>query len=348
MAGGDRTEQPTPKRLRDARKKGDVAKSPAVPAVAAAACVLVLAFSRWPEFTAAFKAGIAAAMTGQGGTDTLAQAASIITPMCRDLALVAVAPALAAGAALLAQTGFVFAPERLKLEPGRFNPGEALKRTFGGEALMRTAIALCGNLLLSGTALWIAARVAASAAALYRSRAPVLPAIAGLLAPAAWKVAGVAALFAAADWAFHRWRHRKRLMMTKQEVKDEYRESEGDPHVKAQRRRLHRQLAMASLKKSVRTARVVLVNPTHLAVALRYDDGDGAPVVAYKGGGAVAARMRAEAEDAGVPIVRDIPLARAIYSQVEVDEELPPAFYEAVAAIFNAAVRAAADVTTVE
>ena len=105
---------------------------------------------------------------------------------------------------------------------------------------------------------------------------------------------------------------------------------------------------MASLKGSVRAAKVLLVNPTRLAVALRYDGADDAPVVAYKGGGEIAAMMRAEAEAAGVPIVKDVPLARAIYFQVEVEEEIPPALYEAVAAILNAAARAAADVTTVE
>jgi len=236
----------------------------------------------------------------------------------------------------------------LKLDERRFNPGEALARIFGGESLAHTALALCGNLLITGAALYFVVHAVVAAAALYRSHALLLPAIAGLFAPAAWKVLGVGTLFAAADWALQRHRRTKRLMMTKQEVKDEYRESEGDPHIKSQRRRLHRQLAMASLKKGVRTARVVLVNPTHLAVALRYDDGDEAPVVAYKGEGDVAAKMRTEAEDAGVPIVRDVPLARAIYYQVDVEEEIPPGLYEAVAGIFHAAARAAADVTTVE
>lgn len=123
--------------------------------------------------------------------------------------------------------------------------------------------------------------------------------------------------------------------MTKQEVKDEWKESEGDPLFKSARRQMHRDILMQSMMAAVQRADVVVVNPTHIAVALRYDRGEmGAPVVLAKGAELIAAKMREIAQAADVPLMRDVPLARALY-ELEIDSEIPEEMFEAVAVVLR-------------
>ncbi|MBI5529629.1 MAG: EscU/YscU/HrcU family type III secretion system export apparatus switch protein [Deltaproteobacteria bacterium] len=337
----DRTEKPTPKRLRDAQKKGDVARSQALSAAAAAACAFAVCAGSVASFRGKFAGALDAVFRQDRGVDPIGAAGAIIDVFGADLALFVAAPAAAAVAAILLQIGFVFAPERLTPDTERFNPGRFFSRVFGGENVSSTLIAFAGNVAVSAAALWILCTAAIACAAVFRSRTAPLDAGLVFLRPAAWKVLCAAAAFGFLDFAWRKYGHHKNLMMTREEVRQEYKETEGDPLIKSRRRRLHRQLALAALKQGVRTAKVLLVNPTHLAVALRYEGGDEAPVVAYKGEDGVAREMRREAEAAGVPIVRDVPLARSIYFSVEVEEEIPPELYQAVADILNAAARAA-------
>jgi type III secretion protein U len=337
----DRTEKPTPKRLRDAQKKGDVARSPALSAAAAAACALAVCSGSLPSFRARLAGALDVIFRQDPGSDPIGAAGAVIGVFGADLAVLLAAPAAAAVAAILLQTGLVFAPERLEPDAERFNPGRFFSRVFGMENISSTLVAFSGNVAVSAAALWMLCAAAVACAAVFRSRVPPLDAATAVVRPAAWKVLLAAAVFAFLDFAWRKYRHHKNLMMTREEVRAEYKETEGDPLIKSRRRRLHHQLAMASLKQGVRTAKVLLVNPTHVAVALRYEEGDEAPVVAYKGEGDVAKKMREEAEAASVPIVRDVPLARSIYFSVEVEEEIPPELYRAVADIFSAAARAA-------
>jgi len=138
---------------------------------------------------------------------------------------------------------------------------------------------------------------------------------------------------AAADYAYQFKRTRSALKMSKQEIKDEYRNAEGDPHIKSAIK--SRQMAMrrSRMMAAIAGADVVLVNPTHVAVALKYQAGKGAPKVVAKGAGAIAARIRAEAEKHRVPMVEDVPLARAIYRVCELGQEIPHELFVAVARI---------------
>jgi len=150
--------------------------------------------------------------------------------------------------------------------------------------------------------------------------------------------AGVAVgVLAALDFGLARWRHGRELMMTREEVKNEHKESEGDPHHKHQRRAMHRQLAAGGPARGVRAATAVVVNPTHVAVALRYQPREcDAPYLVAKGREADALALRREAEQLGIPVIRDVPLARSLV-QLDVGMEIPEELYQAAAAVLTAA-----------
>jgi flagellar biosynthetic protein FlhB len=139
---------------------------------------------------------------------------------------------------------------------------------------------------------------------------------------------------ALADGPLQIFRHHQKMMMTPQEAKQEYKEAEGDPHVKAKIRERQRAMSRGRMLQAVATADVVVTNPTHFAVALKYEDGAmSAPRVVAKGADLLAARIRELAEEAGVPLLESPPLARALYKHVEVDGEIPTALYSAVAQV---------------
>lgn len=144
----------------------------------------------------------------------------------------------------------------------------------------------------------------------------------------------VLSVFAALDYGFKRWKHSRDLRMSKQEVKEEHKEMEGDPRVKARIRSLQREMARKRMMQEVPKADVVITNPTHFAVALKYDSAVmGAPAVVAKGSNYIAERIKEVAKEHGVPIVEDKPLARSLY-KLELNQEIPEPFYKALAAIF--------------
>jgi type III secretion protein U len=160
----------------------------------------------------------------------------------------------------------------------------------------------------------------------------------------ATRVAVVGLLLAAADVVVTRASWKKKLMMTKEEVKREHKESEGDPAQKAARERAHHELLASATVGNVKNASVVIVNPTHIACALRYDEagGDEAPVVVASGRGELAARIIEAAHQYGVPVLRDVPLARAL-AELEIGDAIPEALYEAVAEILREAYESASE-----
>ena len=148
------------------------------------------------------------------------------------------------------------------------------------------------------------------------------------------KVSMVYLVLALGDWVFQKWKHKKELRMTKQEVKDEYKNQEGDPKVKSQQRQRMQQAARRRMMQSVPEADVVITNPTHFAVALKYDNTVSmAPVVVAKGADYLAFKIRDLARENHIEIVEDKPLARMLYANVEVGNEIPPELYQAVAEV---------------
>jgi type III secretion protein U len=240
----------------------------------------------------------------------------------------ALAGALVAG---LLQSGFLLAPGALAPRLERIDPLRGLRRLFSAAQVVSVLLGLArAAALLAVAALWL--RDAAPSLQGLARLAPasiwrVLPPLGGL----AFRLALVLFAFGLLDLVRARRRHFQTLRLTKDEVRREHREDEGDPTLKNARLRAHRGLAEAG---PLARATVVVVNPTHLAVALRHDrGGPGAPRVVAKGAGRAAARIRSEARRAGVPVVHDVPLARALHRLVEVGDELPEELYEAAAVV---------------
>jgi len=206
--------------------------------------------------------------------------------------------------------------------------GIATHGADGVQAMLISVAALVVKLTVAGAAL---AAIESFSAKLRIFRAPEYLAMAFLLA-----VLGLLSLGAILDFVWQRQRFMERLKMTKEEVKEDVRQSDGDPHVKAKQRQIRNERAKRRMIQQVPKATVVIANPTHFAVALRYEQGEtAAPLCVAKGIDEVALRIREVAEEAGVKVIEDPPLARALYGAVEIDQIIPQEHYEAVAKIIG-------------
>jgi flagellar biosynthetic protein FlhB len=235
---------------------------------------------------------------------------------------------------VVSQGGFTVAPKLLMPKFSRLNPLQGMKRLVGAQGWWSLAKALVKTAVLGGVA-WAAVHhlvtsLPASGALTLASVLQVGTSTA--LTLVRWTaVAGV--LLSAGDYAMVRRRNNKALKMTKHEVKEEMRQAEGDPHIKSTRRSRAIALTRQRMFAAIQAADVVVVNPTHVAVALKYEANKGAPRVVAKGADAVAARIRATAEQHRVPMVEDVPLARALYKACDVGQEIPVELFQAVASV---------------
>lgn len=344
--GGDKTEQPTPKRLDDARKKGDVSKSREV--TSAVGLVLWLALA---ALVTGFGARRLAALydtlfavIGQGWAGTgFAGAARTIGALSAELALTLVAM-LAVPAALLGlltdflQIGPVLSFEKITPKLENMNPVEGVKRMFSLDNLVEVikALAKTALLLLVG---WLVVK-SALPQIVNLARTPGLPpaAIGSLmwdltLKLMIWTVA-LFALVAVLDAAYQRHSYLKKMRMSLRDIKQEMKDSEGDPYVKQQRRQAAQEWSQHGSAQAARQANVLVVNPTHVAIAIDYDrEKTPVPTIAAKGEDHVARAMRAAAEEAGVPIVRNIPLARDLLARAEVGEVVPADLFDIMAEV---------------
>lgn len=328
-----RTEQPTPRRLREARRRGEVAVSRELVAAAALVAGLAALAAAGPGVAARLAAdlrrGLLSAFDPEPSAGRAAAAALV------SLARTAAAPllaALAGGAAAGLLSSRLFAPGLVAPRGRRLDPAAGLRRLASPAAAAGLALGLAKAAAVLGLAAVLARPATRALARLPRlapeSLAAALPA---LLRPFAVGLAALLALLGLADHLLARRRLARALRMTRDEVRREQREEEGEPLLKAERRRVHRALASAG---PVAGAAVLVVNPTRLAVALAHRRGSAdAPVVLAKAAGRRAARLRAEARCAGVPVVRDVALARSLYRLAEVGDAIPEALYEAAAAV---------------
>lgn len=340
MSGGARTEAPTPRRLREARRRGEVGASRKLTGAAALAgglCALALA---GPTLTAALAADLraalerAAAPAGGAALSPADPVALLRAGVGRVLILtlpVGGAALAAGGLAGALQSGWNLSLAAAAPRLDRLALARGLRALASPGALGAALLGLVEAGLLLALALGWLRRMAPALAALPAAGAPGLlalgPALGGLAARLAAAAVGIGLL----DLALARRRLLRGLRMTRDEVRRELREQEGDPARRAERRRHHRALLEAP---PVARATVVVVNPTHLAVALHHDRAAGeAPRVIAKGTGRDALRIRSEARRAGVPVVRDVALARALHRLAEVGDEIPEELYEAAAAV---------------
>jgi flagellar biosynthetic protein FlhB len=333
----DKTEAPTPKKKRDARKKGQIAKSNE----------LVL-WSQMLGVSIVLPSSIGAA--GGALRDITIRMGHLIERPDRDQALtllssgmlqtmLAVMPVSLVVLAIglvghLGQTGLLLSGEGLKPKFDRLNPFKGLKKLLSPNSVWEAAKVLLRTSILAGVAVPPVRNIAMN---LMEMGHPDLHAILTAVAGDATSIvkntsmAGLALAFV--DYAMQRRRVSKMLKMSKQEIKDESRQSEGDPHTKAAIRSRQQQMSRNRMMAEVPKASVVIVNPTHIAVAIRYEAGRSAPIVVAKGRGAIALRIREEAERAKVPIMKDIPLARGLHAACELGQEIPVELYEAVARV---------------
>jgi flagellar biosynthetic protein FlhB len=245
----------------------------------------------------------------------------------------------------IVQTGFLFAPEKIKPDPSKVSLVQGTKRRF---SLLTLVEFVKGILKISVVAL-----VAFGLAIPLLGDLPVIPLIdirdtlGRIHWIAFWLMVGtvsVMTVIAVLDFAYQKYAHLKKMRMSKQEVKDEHRQSEGDPHVKARIRKIRTERAQQRMMAAVPEADVVITNPTHYAVALSYEmDSMAAPKLVAKGMDSLAQRIRSVAEENEVPVVENPPLARALYATVELDEEIPDEHYKAVAEIIGYVMRLRGD-----
>jgi flagellar biosynthetic protein FlhB len=338
--GQQRTENATPKRKQDARKQGQTARSADLPsALGLLAGLLALRFAgplMW-QGLAQIVQGDLAAITQP---DLTAQVALGLVGQSLLAGLLAVVPLLAAlmlGGVITSviQTGGIVSAKAIAPKFDRVNPGTGLKRLFSvrtGFELGKTAVRLAIFLTVAAS---MAPTVVADVVRLGTTGLSAVPdLIGGIVFAVVLRLAAAGAILATLDYLFQRWQFTRGLRMTRQEVRDELRQTEGDPQVKQRIHRLQRQRARQRMMQEVPKATVVLANPTHIAVALRYESGKSrAPVVVAKGRDLVAQQIKVLAAQHGVPIIENPPLARSLYAAVKLGREIPYHFYRAVAEV---------------
>lgn len=344
--GGDKTEKPTPKKLEDARKKGDVSKSKEVTStvglmlwLALGALVLGYAVTRFGVLYESLFTTI-----GRGWATTgFAGAARAMGAESAELALMLVAMLLVPAAAVgvltdFLQIGPVLAFEKVSPKLDHMNPVEGMKRMFSIDNLIEVIKALAKTVLLFLVGWLIVKSALPQIVGLARS--PDLPpqAIGALmwqltLKLMAWTVA-LFAMVSVLDVAYQRYSFTKKMRMSIRDIKQEIKEGEGDPHVKQHRRQAHQEWSQRNAAQAARNASVLVVNPTHVAIAIDYDrETNPVPTIAAKGEDHVARAMREAAQEAGVPIVRNIPLARDLLARAEVGEIIPSDLFDIIAEV---------------
>lgn len=338
---GERSEDATPKRLRDAREEGNVARSTdASAAVILLAATLILAVALTPLlglFARHLRAALEPlAMVDAADPSTLREASTpAMIVLAAGLGPMLLIGAVVAYAANVWQVGFLITSKPLMPKPSRLDPIAGLKRILGPRGVVKAIVDL--------------SKVGCVAAVTWITVADALPRIASLpgaelavvLAAGGWmlfdlalRIVAVLLVLGLIDFAWQRHRHQRDLRMTKQQVKDEFKQTEGDPEVKRRRMRIQRQIALQRIGAAVPKADVVVTNPEHISVAIAYDaDRMRAPTVVAMGADHLALRIRQLARRHGVPIVERKPLARALYRHARIGQEIPPEFYKAVAEI---------------
>ena len=337
-----KTEEPTPRKLEEARKKGQVASSQEVKHWFAilGALILVLAFA--PAAATGMTEGMAAFLTNVhmmplDPTSLL----DLLSAAALDMALYLLAPlivllltALAGG---FVQNGPLLSGESLKPKLEKINPLKGLKRQFSLRAVMEFVKGILKIAIVGGIA-----------TAVIMPEFDGLEAFAGLAMPTmmerVWSMAiamliavlAVMTVIAGVDLLYQRFEFHKQQRMTKQELKDEFKQSEGDPLVKAKLRQIRTERARRRMMAAVPDADVVITNPTHFAIAMKYDpETMAAPVVVAKGADLIAKRIRELAEEHDVAVIENPPLARALFQAVDIDQSIPPEHYRAVAEVIS-------------
>lgn len=351
----DKEHEPTQKRLDDARKKGEIPRSQDVTTAAAYGGIVLAAMAFGPATLTTLGGALmmpldrapdlANAIFGSGGVQNAARGAPFAGGVLKAVAAAMspwfAVPAALALLAIIAQQALLFTPEKLKPKLNRISPLATFKQKFGRNGLFEFAKSTAKLLIYSvilGVFLW--GEMPRIIAMLSMPPGPVIAELGRITIRLMWMVLVVAVALGALDYLWQRFEHLSKNRMSRKELKDEMKESDGDPQVKGQRRQRAVSLAMNQMLAEVPKADVVIVNPTHYAVALAWDRRRGtAPKCIAKGTDEIALRIREVAMENGVPIHSDPPTARALHATVEIGREVGTDHYRAVAAAIRFADR---------
>jgi flagellar biosynthetic protein FlhB len=336
-----KTEDPTPKRLEEARKKGDIAKSQDVPV-----WFLLLAAAGIMAGAGPLAAGIAEPLAklldhphafrlADGGAQRLMF--GLVMSLAVPLAVVFGAIAVGAIIGHLVQHRPLWTLQKVKPELSKLSPGRGFKRMFGAHGWMNLLKAALKMAAVSAALLYAVWPEATAILEVGRLEVggilAITQAIAGRLLLAAIVVVG---LIAAMDFVWQRWSFMQRMRMSRRDLRDETKQAEGDPQIRARLRAIRLERSRKRMLANVHKSTVVITNPTHYSVALRYlPESDAAPMCMAKGVDEVALRIRAKAKEHDIPIVENVALARALFATVEPEETIPREHFEAVAKVIG-------------
>lgn len=343
LSMSDKTEEPTPKKKKDARKQGNIAKSAEVNKAMTFIAILVVIYMMSGSIISELQGFIVNILSGDFSMTmndntirilmfkVMMSFMKIVLPISLIIMVFGILGSLI-------QTGLFFSMESLKPKFSKLNPLTGLKNMFSMKAivnLIKSMVVICIMIYLGYSFMSKNFEGIIKSGDIYLPYMfnIVLDLIKSILTSITLAIAVVAAL----DYGYEKFSHKKGLKMTKQEVKEEYKQMEGDPHIKGKIKQKQRQMANQRMMQAVPSSTVIVTNPTHISIAIRYEQGkDTTPIVVAKGADEVAFRIREIAKSHDIPIIENVPLARLIYKEVDIDQEIPEEMYKAVAEVLVA------------
>ena len=343
LSMSDKTEEPTPKKKKDARKQGNIAKSAEVNKAMTFIAILVVIYMMSGSIISELQGFIVNILSGDFSMTmndntikilmfkVMMSFMKIVLPISLIIMVFGILGSLI-------QTGLFFSMESLKPKFSKLNPLTGLKNMFSMKAivnLIKSMVVICIMIYLGYSFM------SKNFEGIIQSGDNYLPylfnIVLDLIKSILTSITLAVAVVAALDYGYEKFSHKKGLKMTKQEVKEEYKQMEGDPHIKGKIKQKQRQMANQRMMQAVPSSTVILTNPTHISIAIRYEQGkDTTPIVVAKGVDEVAFRIREIAKSHDIPIIENVPLARLIYKEVDIDQEIPEEMYKAVAEVLVA------------
>jgi flagellar biosynthesis protein FlhB len=333
----EKTEDATPKKKEEAHKKGQIAQSREIPSVMVLLGSLSIFYFAGGWMFNRLGGIMKEILSGLVYPNFNVETAQMLVMRTFQHLFIVLAPLLlmimVAGVfSNVIQTGFLMTGETLTPQLSKLNPLKGMQRLFSMRSWVEVIKAVLKIIIVGGMAYSILKGKMDQIPGLVALEVPDIMAFMGKVAlNLGFYTCLVLMVLAALDFVFQHWQHARDLRMTKQEVKDEHRQREGDPQVRSRIRAIQREMAMHRMMESVPNATVVITNPTHLAVALKFDRSMPAPRVVAKGAGVVAEKIKALAKEHDVPVIEQKPLARALFKSVEIDQFIPADLYHAVA-----------------
>ncbi|MDQ0203764.1 flagellar biosynthetic protein FlhB [Pectinatus haikarae] len=338
LFAGEKTEDPTSKRMSDAHNKGQVARSQDL-----SASIVILAgfFTLWNcgtyiyrELTQ-FMALIFTNLEGPLNAESVVHLfMETMVVLAKTLAPIMFAVLLAGLALNYYQVGFVFSTEPLTFDLNRLNPITGIGRIFSKRSLVELAKSIAKILIVGYFVyLYIIDQVIQMPKLIFMDLQMALVSIVDIIFKLAFEICAVLLILGIMDLMYQKWQHKQELKMSKQDIKDEFKQTEGDPQIKGKIKQKQKQMSLQRMMHEVPKADVIITNPTHFAIALQYEKGMTAPVIIAKGQDLVAQRIKQIACDAGIAIVENKPLARALYLSADIGDVVPQELYKAVAEV---------------